>query len=265
MQIFIMARNNKLSRTLEMILAAAFWILIWEAASRLVGDELSLFLPSPFVVIKSLITLLPQLSFWKATSATLLRIFAGFLLGVILGIALGMITSNIWFADVILSPIIKIIRAVPVVSFIILMYLFITVDKLPIFISLLMVAPMMWQPVHDGIKNADTKLCEMGEVFGMGKFKILFNIKLPIIINSILSACVGGLGFAWKSGVAAEVLCTPAISIGKNIYRAKGNLDYPQVYALTVTIVILSLIFEYLLKFLWRKFNSKGENIDDKT
>lgn len=92
----------------------------------------------------------------------------------------------------------------------------------------------------------------MGKVFGLNNALILFKIKIPSCINEIISACVGGLGFAWKSGVAAEVLCTPAVSLGKSVYRAKANLDFAEVYALTLTVVILSLIIEFILKRLCR-------------
>lgn len=115
-----------------------------------------------------------------------------------------------------------------------------------------MVVPMIWQTVHDALLSSDNKLCEMGKVFGLNNALILFKIKIPSCINEIISACVGGLGFAWKSGVAAEVLCTPAVSLGKSVYRAKANLDFAEVYALTLTVVILSLIIEFILKRLCR-------------
>ena len=88
----------------------------------------------------------------------------------------------------------------------------------------------------------------MGRVFKMSKSAILFKIKLPASLGEIATSLVTGLGFAWKSGVAAEVLYSPNISIGKSIYIAKANLDFAGVYAFTFTVVILSIIIEILLK-----------------
>ena len=118
------------------------------------------------------------------------------------------------------------------------------------FISFLMVTPLVWQATHDSLKSSCKDLEEMGRVFKMSKVAILFKIKLPASLGEIITSLVTGLGFAWKSGVAAEVLYSPNISIGKSIYIAKANLDFSGVYAFTFTVVILSIIIEILLKHL---------------
>lgn len=250
-----MVLNNKfIQNTIKFVLVTVFWIVIWEAAHLLVSENLQLFLPSPFAVFSCWAKLIFTFGYWKATFATIGRIFAGFAIGAIVGILSGIFTATLGIADTLLSPILRIIRVVPVVSFVILAFLFINVDALPIFISFLMVVPLVWQTVHDGLKSADVSLEEMGKVFGLNSFAILFRIKLPELTAEIISVVVSGLGFAWKSGIAAEVICTPMISLGKSIYRAKGNLDFSEVYAVTLTVVVLSLLFETALKSLCRRY-----------
>ncbi|MBQ8203891.1 MAG: ABC transporter permease subunit [Clostridia bacterium] len=257
----ITARNNKdiIKKASFAIIAVIFWIGLWWVASILIGEDLRLFLPSPFAVAKTLVSLVATKDFWTATLLTILRIFAGFILGAMAGIVSGMLTSHIKIADAILSPALKIIRAVPVVSFIILAFLFMSIDALPIFISFLMVTPLVWQSTHDALQNSCKELEEMGRVFKMGALAILFKIKLPSITGEIITALVTGLGFAWKSGVAAEVLYSPNISIGKNIYIAKANLDFSGVYAYTLTVVALSLVIEILLKRLCGRYLLNAE------
>lgn len=220
----------------------------------LVGENLRLFLPGPAAVVKCLGRIAFTADYWAAVAATIARIFSGFVLGVAAGITAGILTGCFTAADAVLSPAFRIVRAVPVVSFIILAYLFIDVDGLPVFISFLMVLPMVWQPVRDGIRNADRELCEMASCFGLGKARTLFAVRLPSCGGEIATACAGALGYAWKSGIAAEVLCTPAASIGHRVYLAKGNLNFDEVYALTLTVVILSLIIEVLFKTLCAKY-----------
>ena len=256
----IMVLNNYIKNTIKFVLVTVFWILIWEAAHLLVSENLKLFLPSPFEVFSCWARLIFTFSYWKATLATIGRIFAGFAIGAIMGILSGIFTANLSVADTLLSPILRIIRVVPVVSFVILAFLFINVDLLPIFISFLMVVPLVWQSVHDGLKGIDPTLPEMGRVYGMKPIGILLKIKLPEISGEIISSVVSGLGFAWKSGIAAEVICTPMISLGKSIYRAKGNLDFSEVYAVTLTVVVLSLLFETVLKTLCRRYLARKEN-----
>ena len=254
-------RNNVIKKALKFSAAVIFWFGVWQSASMIVGENLKLFLPGPVSVIKSLGEIVQTADYWAATGMTLLRIFSGFALGVIFGIAAGVLTCGVDALDALLSPAFKVVRAVPVVSFIILAYLFIDVDNLPVFISFLMVLPMIWQTVHDGMKNADPKLCEMAVCFGFGRIKTLLAVRLLSCREALITACAGALGFAWKSGVAAEVLCTPEVSIGHHVYRAKGNLDFDEVYALTLTVVILSLIIEILFKSICKRhFAGKGGN-----
>ena len=169
--------------------------------------------------------LLSEKEFYLATALTILRILAGFILGALAGIISGILTSSFKVADIIISPALRVIRAVPVVSFIILAFLFMSIDALPIFISFLMVTPLVWQSTNDSLNSSCKELAEMGRVFKMSKSAILFKIKLPASLGEIATSLVTGLGFAWKSGVAAEVLYSPNISIGKSIYIAKANLD----------------------------------------
>lgn len=245
--------NKTIKKVLYVLIAVVFWILIFEVASILINDNLKLFLPSPFAVFYALLRLLRESYFWKSVFFTLIRIFTGFVCGTIGGIVLGVLTSHICTFNILFSPAMRIIRAVPVVSFIILAYLFINVNYLPIFICFLMVMPLVWQTVHDQLTGFDRNLLEMAKVFNITGYKSLFFIKLTGISDKIVSTMINGIGLAWKSGIATEVLCTPIISLGRNLYRAKGNINYDEVYAITLTVVILSLIIEYLIKHLYTR------------
>lgn len=252
-----MKKNKTIKKAIRFIFVLTFWLAVWETASLLVNNDLKLFLPSPFKVLEKWFEIGFTREYLICSGATLLRIFSGFISGITVGFALGLLTSNFKFAEAVFSPVMKIVRTVPVVSFIILAFLFIRVDNLPVFISYLMVVPLMWQTVHDGIKNSDNKLDEMCKVFHIGKAKSLFIIKIPQCRQEIITAAVNSLGYAWKSGVAAEVLCAPAVSLGHKIISAKNSLDYDEVYAVTLTVVILSIVFEIFFKFICRKYISK--------
>ena len=60
--------------------AIAFWLIVWEAASLLIGEEL--FLPSPVSVAARFIEIVPTSEFWTSVFFTLRRILLGFLLSV---------------------------------------------------------------------------------------------------------------------------------------------------------------------------------------
>ena len=99
------------------------------------------------------------------------------------------------FRDI-FAPVLHLIRAVPVASFIILALVWIKSAYLSVFISFLMVLPMIWSNVENGILNLDKGYIELGKVFGLSPIKILFKIKLPLILPSFAAAAVNALGFA---------------------------------------------------------------------
>jgi NitT/TauT family transport system permease protein len=87
----------------------------------------------------------------------------------------------------------------------------------------------------------------------MSKSNIAIKIKLPSISPQLREGCITGSGIAWKAGVAAEVITSPTGSIGSLLSHAKTSIDYNQVFAITLMVVILSLILENLLKLVWKE------------
>lgn len=254
-------KTDILKKIIKFVCVATFWILVWEAASRIVSrnnELLLLILPSPFTVFKKWVNIAFTMPFIKSEATTLIRIFTGFIIGCVSGFFIGVTTHISSLAYSLLSPILKIIRAVPVVAIIILMYLFFNSSTLPVLIVCLMVLPIIWQTVHDGLNNTDKSILEMAHVFNLSKLKVFTKIKLPAITPSLITACVNALGLAWKSGVAAEVICLPEKSIGSMLWQSKGNVNYDEVYALTLTVILLSIVIEYLLKFLCNKYLLKN-------
>ena len=239
---------NRLMRNLLKGLGVfAFWIVIWEAISLVVGQEL--LVPSPLLTLKTFVRLAASSKFWLSTGLTLLRIAVGFIAGTLLGALLAFATHYSKAVDMMISPVIRLIRAVPVASFIILALVWIKTEALPSFISAAMAAPMVWQNVRGALKSdVDPKLIEMARVFRLGKGRIFTKIVLPSIAPAFVSSSVNALGFAWKSGVAAEVICQPVFSIGRQLQTAKLTLETAEVFAWTAVVCLLSTLLERLFK-----------------
>ena len=232
-------------KTVKWLIAAVFWLLVWQTAAWAAGSEL--LLPSPIVTAKALISLCGTSVFWKSCFLTLLRVFAGFALGIIAGSALGVLTAFSPFAEAVLSPLRSVIKAAPVTSFIILVLLYLSSSLTPLFISFLMVLPIAWTNVAGGVIATDNQLLEMAEVFGFSGSKKLKCVYAPSVLPHFVSACTTGLGFAWKSGVTAEVIAHPAFGMGKAIYESKLYLETPELFAWTAAVIILSFALEKLV------------------
>ena len=232
-------------------LIALIYLAAWEAASLLVGKEL--LLPSPFATLARLSTLLFQADTWTFAGLTLLRIMAGYVLGVLSGVLLAVLTARSRFAEELLAPLRSVVKATPVTSFILLALLWLRSGLVPLFISFLMVLPMVWSTTAEAILQTDVRLVEMGKTFGLSRWKILRQIYVPSVLPQFLAACTTALGFSWKSGVAAEIIALPKQSIGYRLYESKLRIETVDLFAWTLLVIVLSMLLEWLLVWSMRR------------
>lgn len=228
----------------------------------LIGKQL--LFASPLQAFSRLAALALTGDFWRSIGLSLLRITAGFLAGSLAAIPVAILTARSRFAHALLSPALAVIKATPVASFIVLALVWIRSVDLSIFISFLMVLPMVWASLHQGIISTDRELLEMAQVFGFGSMKRLKLIYFPSVKPYLISALTAAIGFAWKAGVAAEVLAYPRDSIGFAIYSAKTQLETADLFAWTFVVVLLSIVIEKLFVSLIRRAQTRGRRSNDK-
>ena len=234
--------------------APAFWLGVWQLCAFLVDRHVNgrgneLLMPYPVSVWRALVSMVGTGEFWATVVASLGRIAVGLVWGVLLGALLAVLTCASPWCDRLLSPAIRVVRAAPVASFILLVLLWTGRNNVPAVISTMMVVPVVWDSLSRGIQATDRKLLELAQVCRFSRWKTANLIYLPSLRPHIQSALTTAAGLAWKSGVAAEVLCLPEPSLGQRIYYTKYYLDIPELFAWTAVTVALSLILERLLRF----------------
>lgn len=235
----------------RVLLPVLFWLGVWQLAAAAVGQEL--LLPGPAAVGRRLLELAAGAVFWQTALASLLRIFGGLLLGVALGALLAGLTAWVPLLDWVLTPAVKVVRATPVASFILLVYLWVERGRVPGLISALMVLPVVWGNVTRGIAETDPQLLELARAYGFGRGRTLWRIYIPSVLPYFASGCRTALGLAWKAGVAAEVLCQPQNAIGTQIYNTKYYLETPSLFAWTLVVIALSFLLEWAVGGLLRR------------
>ena len=249
----------KLKKPLKIFLIVLFWFTVWEAVSLIIGKPL--LFPSPIDVIVKLCQLIITRAFIVSCLHSLGRVGLGIVIAIVLGFLTALLCSFSNILYEVLYPFVTVIKSTPVASFIILIWIFVGNSITPIFISALMVYPIVFANIYQGIKNVDKSLLEVCKVYNIGRKKIIKSLYIPSVIPHFLSALLSSIGLGWKAGIAAEVLCTPVKSIGKAIFESKTYLEYVDLFAWTAAVIILSLIFELaltrLLKMLFEKFFGK--------
>ena len=224
--------------------AVLFWLAVWHAAAMAIGQEV--FLVSPVQALRCLLRLLPQADFWHRVGFSAGRILLGFGLGVVCSAALAVAAEICPAAEILIAPVLQLVKATPVASFIILALVWVSGSSLSILISFFMVLPVLYGAVRTGIESADGQLLEMARVFRLPLPCRVKAIWLPAVLPAFRQGCSVALGICWKSGVAAEVIGLPDGSIGDALYRAKITLSTGELFAWTFVIIVLSAAFEKL-------------------
>ena len=105
-------------RRIQILAASVFWLGVWQAAAAAIGQEV--FLVSPVQAIGTLVELLPQAEFWQRIGFSAGRILLGFGLGVLSSAVLAVAAEKWEWVDALLAPVMQLVKATPVASFIIL-------------------------------------------------------------------------------------------------------------------------------------------------
>ena len=134
-------------------MAVFFWITIWQFASMYLGQEI--LLASPVSVVRKLFELSFTGNFWQSVGFSFVRIVTGFLLAMFLGIFLAVLAYWSKTVEILIAPVIAVVKSTPVASFIILCLIWIPSRNLSVFISFLMVLPVIYTNILEGIRQTD--------------------------------------------------------------------------------------------------------------
>ncbi len=227
-----------------------FWITVWEILSLIINQEI--YLPSPFATFKSLFDLM----FDKVTYITILystyRTLTGFLISTFFGVMLGFVCGMNKSIYNLLNPLVSIIRTVPVMSIIIIAIMWFKDTNVPVFVAFLMCFPIIWTNTIQGIDSADNKLLQMCKIYNIKKIRVIKSVYFYSALPYIKAGMISALGISWKVTSAAEVLSLPKYSIGRFLYDSKVYLEIPDLFAWTIIIVLLSILFEKLLNKIFK-------------
>lgn len=241
----------RIPKRIRQLLILLIWLLLWQLLAELIHNRI-LFV-GPAEAFAALFLQLPTVEFWRTVLHSSFRICSGYLLAFLLGVLFGILAYKKWYAEEFLEPAVALLQSIPVASFVILALIWIGSENLSVFISFLVVVPMIYGATLAGLENMDQKLLEMSQVFSMPFLKKVRYLFIPAVHPYLVSSCRTALGMSWKSGVAAEVIGIPKTSIGEQLYYTKLYLDTSGLFAWTFSIILISAVFEFVFLTLLKK------------
>ena len=223
-----------------------FYLLVWAVLARLVNQPL--LLPAPDEVLAKLLSLLPTAAFYRTLGSTLLRTLLAYALGIAAAVLLSVLCVRFRACDLLLSPLLSAVRATPVTSFIVLALVWLSSPRVPILTGFLMTLPVVYSALVQAIRAIDPKLLEMAKLYRLGRRGTLAHVVVPSVLPAFVQSCLAAIGLCWKAVVAAEVIGVPKLAVGSRIYESKIYLETDSLLAWTLTIILLSVLLEALLR-----------------
>ena len=243
--ISIMAHEHKIKWW-----AIIFWLIVWEILSLIINNPI--FMVSPFKVITRLGELLFTTSFYCSVFTSLFKIVSGFLSAYLLALISAFLAYRYKLFKELMMPLILLIKSIPVASFVIIVLLYTSSQNLAIIISFLMVFPIVFENAFKGLNNITKEKEELIMAYRLSFFSRYRYVYLESLLPFLESSLYIGVGLAFKAGIAAEIIGLPEYGLGSLLYESKLYFATSDLFAYTITIVILSLITQKVLIYLFK-------------
>lgn len=237
-------------RYLVRIAALIVAVLLWELASTKGFDFYINFdnIPAPSVVGTALIAELTGTEFYLHILHSLERVAIAYVLAVVLGILLGVAMGRSRWAEDIIMPYIELLRPIPAVAWIPLAILMLPTEQSSIiFITFLgALFPVILNTVH-GVEQTNGVLVRAARSLGASRTAILWHVVLPGAMPSIVAGLAIGMGVAWFSLLAGEII-SGQYGIGYYTWNSYTLIQYPQIIIGMLTIGGLGTLCTLLVR-----------------
>jgi len=240
--------NDLLRRSLPSIAVMAMIVALWWIVVR--TTESAIF-PTPWQVVTGTVELIRNGTLWDHIGASLMRVGAGFLLAVAIGIPLGLWMGWVRGAFDTLNPIFQILRPISPIAWIPIAILWFGVGNAsPIYLIFISsVFPMIVQTTA-GVHTIEKRYLWAAENFGVSRYTLFTRVVIPAVLPQIIVGMRIGLGVAWLVVVAAEMIALRS-GLGFLIIdsRNAGN-RYDLVIAAMIIIGLIGLLLDGMMRLL---------------
>ena len=249
-----MRRLEGFARDARSVLLGAISISIivgfWYLATKYQWDFYVRFdnIPSPGAVLHDFLALGRSEVFYKNMWVSLERIFAGFAVAAVSGVTLGMLIGRYRLAKDMLFPPIELMRPIPAIAWVpISIMLWPTNESSIVFITFLgAFFPITINTIH-GVMQVDKVLLRAGKCLGAREVAILREIVFPSALPHIFTGLSVGMGVAWVSLIAAEMI-SGQFGIGYFTWEAYSLIQYQDIVVGMIVIGILGLLCSGLIR-----------------
>jgi NitT/TauT family transport system permease protein len=225
----------------------AVWQLIYFLMVGVWKIWIEALFPAPVDVIGSLVDHAADGSLWRATSASLFRLFFGFGIALPLGVLSGLGLARSKNFKRVAGPLVLGFQALPSVCWIPLSILWFGLNERAIIFVVVMGSVFsITIATFDSTKLISPLLLRAASNLGIRGWKLFWRVVLPASLPSVISGARQGWSFAWRSLLGGELL-TAGIGLGNLLNQGRDLTDMALVMAVMLTIILLGLLVDQLV------------------
>lgn len=204
-------------------------------------------LPGPREVVIRGGELLADGTLLDDTTASLRRVLIGFALGSGLAVPVGFLMGWYSVARGLIEPYVQFFRTIPPLAIIPLAIVLMGIDETPkIFVIFLASFLSCVIATFQGVISVDNTLINAARVLGAGDATVFRRVVVPASTPFILVGMRVGLGAAWATLVAAELIAAQE-GLGYRMQQAQIYYDLATIFVGLITIGVLGLAMDRLL------------------
>jgi NitT/TauT family transport system permease protein len=256
--------NRPISATSAFALALSAWVVffgIWEIAV-LMRVTNAVLLPGPVTVVTSFVKLFSEKDYLADIGMSLYRVIVSFTLACLLAVPLGILMGTFRRVEAFFNPLVSAFRYLPAPSFIPLLLMWLGAGEgQKLALLFLGVVWFLITLIMDYAKSIPADFINTALTLGGNRRQVLWTVIVPAMLPNILTAMRQMLAVSWTYLVIAEIVAADS-GIGAMMMRAKRFVHIDEIMAGIVTIGLLGLFFDILLRAARRMLFSYLESND---
>jgi ABC-type nitrate/sulfonate/bicarbonate transport system permease component len=227
-------------------------VLAWELVARNLGDRAGIF-PPPSVIFPSLAEMAVDGRLLPALGHTLYRLAAGYLLGLVPAVALGLLMGSSASVYRLFEPLVELLRPIPKPALVPPLMFFLGLgDAMKVTIVALAVFFPILINLVQAVRRMEPELLDAARTFGLGRGATLRKVVLPASLPPLMAGMQISLGLALVVVILAEMIGA-GVGIGFGVIDAERSFRVKEMYAW----VVATAVTGYLLNFLFEKWRER--------
>lgn len=239
-------------RILGGLLVPLVILIVWQVATT-TGLVPAYRLPTPASVFTAGVELAERGQLWTHIAISVQRVVLGFAIGSVTGLAVAAVVGLSRIGDVLLSPTLAALRAVPSLAWVPLLILWMQIGE-ESKVTLIAIGAFfpVYTTVADALRHVDPHLVEAGRSFSLRGWSLLRTVQLPAVVPSVMSGLRLALAQSWLFLVAAELIAS-SMGLGFLLDDSQNNGRVDRILLAIVLLALLGTITNAILGLIERR------------